>query len=63
MPMKCTPTYENFCAEIRKALLGVNNPIQKLDGLVANGAPCINGWGCAVSSVTTDAKKPQTANL
>jgi len=36
MPMKWTPTDENFCEEIRKVMLSLNNPIQKLDGLVTN---------------------------
>jgi hypothetical protein len=48
--------HENFCEEIRKVPLNVNNPIQKLDGLVTNGELCTTGWSCDVSSVTTDAK-------
>jgi hypothetical protein len=32
------PTDENFCEDIRKVLLSVNNTIQKLDELM-NGAP------------------------
>jgi len=54
--MKWMPTDENFCEEIRKVLLSVNNPTQKFDGLVTNGAPCINGWSCGMSSVIRDAK-------
>ena len=54
--MKWTPTDENFCKEIRKVLLSVNNQIQKLDELVTNGARCIAGRSCDVSSVTRDAK-------
>jgi hypothetical protein len=42
MPMQWTPTDENFFEEIRKVLLSVNNPIQKLDELVTNGASCHN---------------------
>jgi hypothetical protein len=44
-------TDENFSEEIRKVLLSVNNPIQKVDGTT-----CITGWSYGVSSVTRDAK-------
>jgi hypothetical protein len=60
MPMKWTPTDENFCEELKKVLLSLNNPIRKLDGLVTNGAPCITEWSCGVSPVTADAR---TANF